>query len=102
MRTPSIDRGPERILFSRLKSVAQTRPYRSSRFKTWLRERSPGKDLHHVFGSVHGMKSSDLLSVMVEHGEHMSGEENIDWLVEQMPGAIENLLRYVEYLEEKR
>ena len=89
-------------MFSRLKSVAQTRPYRSERFKAWLREKSSGKDLHHVFGSVHGMKSSDLLAVMVEHGEHMSGEDSIDWLVEQMPEAVENLLRYVEYLEEKR
>lgn len=31
----------------------------------------------------------------------MEGEESIEWLVQQLPQGIENLLRYAQHLEER-
>jgi len=90
------------ILFSRIRNIALKQPYRSERFKTFVRERSYGGDFHHVFGSSVSLKSSDLLGVCVPHKEHMEGELDKDWIIEQMPKAIENLIEYVKYLENKK
>ncbi len=89
------------ILFSRLRNIALKKPHRSERFKKFVRERgTAGLDFHHVFGSVHGLKSTDLMGVCVSHEEHMLGELNREWILEQMPKALENLLEYVKHLEE--
>lgn len=101
MRKPSTVKGDERILFSRLKNVAQTKPRRSARFKTWLRLRHRDGDFHHVFGSVHKLKSTDLLAVIVPHKQHIEGEDSIEWLVEQVPAAISNLLAYAAEMEDR-
>lgn len=99
MRKPSTDKGDARILFSRIKHVAQTQPHRSAKFKTWLRLNHREGDFHHVFGSVHGLKSTDLLAVIVPHKTHIEGEDSIDWLVSQVPQAVQNLIRYCVHLE---
>ena len=89
------------ILFSRIRNIALKKPYRSEKFKKFVKSRS-GSDLdfHHAFGSVHGLKSTDLLGVAVGREEHSRGEMSKDWLIEQMPKAIENLIEYVKHLEE--
>ena len=90
------------ILFSRIRNVALKHPHRSEKFKAFVRSRGfHGAEFHHVFGSVHGLKSTDLLGVAVFHKEHMEGELNKEWIIEQMPGAISNLLAYVEHLEDE-
>jgi len=101
LRKPSVEKGNDRILFSRVKHVAQKSPHRSPRFKAWLKGRGALGDFHHVCGSVHKLKSTDLLAVIVPHKSHMEGEESIEWLVQQLPQGIENLLRYAQHLEER-
>ena len=89
------------ILFRRIKNIALTKPHRSRTFKEFvkLRATSEGQDFHHVFGSVHSLKSTDLLGVAVTREAHSMYGRNRAWLIEQIPGAIENLLAYVELLE---
>ncbi len=89
------------ILFSRIRNVAIKRHYKSKAFIEFVMSRHPGKTFHHVFGSVFNLKSTDLLGVPVVLKEHLEGEENRDWIIQQMPEAIDNLLLYVEYLEGK-
>ena len=89
------------IFCFRLRNLALTKPYRSAKYKAWLKEKFPkADDPHHICGSVHGMKSSDLLAIMVTRKEH--GEiQHKPVTIEQVVGAIQNLMLYVEYLESK-
>jgi len=89
------------IIFWRLKNIALKFP-QSASYQRWLRERVGNQDIHHCFKSVHGRKSTNLLSVGVDHLEHLENQHNNDWLIEKIPGAIENLLEYVLFLEERR
>lgn len=99
-RLPSTEKTDDRILFSRLRFVALHEPHRSRRFIAWLKSQEKKGEFHHVFGSVHKLKSTDLLGVIVEdHQEHMTGEQSIQWLMQQVPEAVANLLDYVKYLE---
>ena len=89
------------ILFRRIKNVALRKPYRSRRFREFVLSRLPGKTFHHVFGSVHGLKSTDLLGTAEKGTEHLEGQRDRDWLIDKIPEAVGNLLRYVEFLESK-
>lgn len=92
----------DEIMFSRFRNVALENPHRSEQFKAFVRARGPhGAEFHHVFGSVHGLKSTDMLGVAVTHSEHMEGELNKDWIIEQAPGAIRNLIAYAIWQEEE-
>ncbi len=89
------------ILFRRLKEVAIRNPYRSESFKKFVRELrdTPGYDFHHVFGSMGKVKSTDLLGVMRKHLDHMQIHSERERIIELIPEAIENLIKYVIYLE---
>lgn len=87
-----------RILFKRIRDVA-LRHGKSPKYKAWLKAKNQSKDFHHVLGSVFGRKSTDLLAVLVDREDHTVNQDNTDWLIEQIPEAIENLLEYVEHLE---
>lgn len=83
------------ILFKRIRNVALSHQ-KHEKYKQWLKKRNPGKDFHHVFGSVIGRKSTDLLAVMVTREDHTLNQENKDWLIQQIPEAIDNLLTFIE------
>ncbi len=83
----------------RMRNLALTKPYRSERYKTWLRERFPNADdPHHIFGSTMGMKSTDLMSIAVTRLEH-SDIQHKPVTPEQVLGAVSNLMEYIKYLE---
>ncbi len=89
------------IFCFRLRNLALTKPYRSERYKKWLKERFPNSDdPHHICGSVHGMKSTDLLCVAVTRKEH-SEIQHKAVTMDQVLGTISNLMEYVKYLEGK-
>ena len=92
----------EVMLFKRIRDVALRLPYRSAGFIEWLKVRASGSfDFHHLFGSVHGLKSTDLLGVLRTREQHRHLElhpmENYDLI----PEAIANLLAYVRELEDR-
>lgn len=89
------------ILFRRIRDIALRKPHHSKRYIKFVMDKSNVQDgtFHHVCGSVHGLKSTDLLGVAVNGKEHLEGEQNHDWIVEQLPKAIENLLEYVRLSE---
>jgi hypothetical protein len=91
------------IIFRRTKDVALHNPYRSPDFIKFVKELNdtPRYNFHHVFGSLGSHKSTDLLGVAVEFEMHMNGHKDRAWIIEQMPTAIDNLIKYVIYLEEK-
>src|SRR3990170_2908700 len=88
------------LLFRRLKHVALTRPGRSNKFQDFVRSQKPGSTFHHVFTATYGLKSSDFLGTAEMPVEHIAHQRDRDWLIEKIPEAIQNLLRYVETLEE--
>lgn len=96
--TDTIDTGVM-IALRRIRDVALIRPARSKKYKKWLRDKFPYCELHHVCGSVHGMKSSDYLLLPMTHEEHeqAQGESlNLDHIIR----AIRLLMMYAEELEQ--
>lgn len=89
------------ILFLRIKNVALQNPQRDEEFKDLVREQIPGSEFHHVFTSTVGMKSTDLLGVAVRPEDHNENQTNRDWLIEKIPGAIRNLIMYVNKLKKE-
>jgi len=93
----------EEILFKRIKNIALHKPHKSPQYIAFLKEKYQYQgDFHHVFGSLGSLKSTDLLGVIVSHDEHMRGESDREWIIEQLPQAIKNLIDYVVYLEQKK
>jgi hypothetical protein len=45
---------------------------KSKRYLKWMKSCYPYVDLHHILGSVHGIKFTDYLVVPVEHGHHLN------------------------------
>jgi hypothetical protein len=83
-----------------LRDEALRKPYRSEKYKKWVREQMGGSTFHHVMQAVYGMKASDLLGVALLPEIHsLQQDEKIS--VENMVKAVVNLMRYVEYLEKK-
>ena len=91
----------EQIILSRFRNLALTKPYRSERYKAWLKERYPyADDPHHIFKSTMALKSTDLLLIMVTRTEHNKIQHEPP-TVEQLLGAVSNLMEYVKHLESK-
>lgn len=93
----------DEILFRRIKDVSMTKPHRSAQFKEFVKRRSftYRPEFHHVMGSLGPLKSTDLLGVAVDPIEHREKQNDREWVIEQLPKAIENLLEYVRFLESK-
>lgn len=89
----------EKIIFSRFRNI-YLRHGKSPRYIAWLRKRFPGREIHHVYGSVHSRKSSDFGVVPVDPVEHREKQNDLRWCYDQMYQALELLIEYVEYLEE--
>ena len=87
------------ILFRKIKDVALRKPVQSERFKNFVKNDRPDVEFHHVFGSVHGLKSSGYLGVAVSRQEHSIGQDDPAWLLSKVPESIGNLLKYAELLE---
>ena len=82
------------ILFSKIRSVA-LKYGKAKQYKAWLKSTQPERDFHHVFGSSMSLKSTDWLAVMVTREDHVINQDNKDWLIHQIPIAIDNLLLYI-------
>ena len=67
----------------------------------FVRQTSGKETFHHVFGSLGSLKSTDLLGVGLNGDEHSIIEGERERLIQQIPGAIENLLNYTKLLEEE-
>lgn len=91
----------DEILFRRLKDVCMRSPVQSKRYKAWVMQEHPGKTFHHIFGSLGSLKSSGYMGVAVPFKEHSDNQDERRWLIEQLPQALDNLLRYVKELEDE-
>jgi hypothetical protein len=107
----SFQRGPinhtlneSEIIFLRIKDVALRQPYRSPAFRKFVMDRGPkmeGMEFHHVTGSVHGLKSTDLLGCAVTGNAHRAGQQHREWEISKLPEGFANLLAWAEHLEEE-
>ena len=90
-----------------LRNAALTKPARDKKYLEWLREqpcclcdRPPRSEPHHIYGSVHGMKSSDYGAVPVCRECHNFYEQN----PKENAGLVEHqvvcLMRYLTTLRE--
>jgi hypothetical protein len=80
-----------------MRSEALRRPYRSERYKEFVTKKE--KDPHHIYGSVHGLKSTDLAIIPVTRLEHV-GIQNKPVTQSQIREAIRWNWEYIKHLEE--
>jgi hypothetical protein len=74
---------------------------KSKSFIQFTKHRKTGKDFHHLLGSSHGIKLTDLLGVCVDHKEHLTKIENdkANACRKYLAEAISNLFHYIIFLE---
>ncbi len=73
---------------------------KSPRYLAWLRKRYPDKQVHHLIGSMTGIKLNDLLCVAVTAEEHEQAErEKIKFFGERLSESINNLIIYLEEIK---
>jgi hypothetical protein len=96
------NKSDSQILFKRIKDVAFRNAAKSEEFKKFVRDQKPGSEFHHVFGSIGPKKTTDYLGVALTNEEHTRAHFDNDYLISLMPEAIENILKYVKYLEQKK
>jgi hypothetical protein len=89
------------ILFKRIKNVALRNPDRDEEFIEMVMGDTSSCTFHHVCSSVHGLKSTDYLGVAVNAEEHNAKQPERDWLIQWIPQAIENMIKYILYLKAK-
>jgi hypothetical protein len=91
------------ILFLRIRDACLKHPYRSPAFMDFVRKRSllNGVEFHHLAGSVHGLKSTDLFGVAVTVEWHRQCTIYSEANRSKIPEALLNLFAYIEFLEEK-
>ena len=88
----------EKELYGRMKH--NIIPAKSKKYITWLKEREPHKEPHHIIGSQGALKLSDYLIVMVSRSEHNKAEAfRIKFFFENIHIAINNLIEYARHLE---
>jgi hypothetical protein len=77
-------------------------PAKSNKFLKWMREQNPNKELHHLLGSQGKLKLTDYLIVAVTREQHQKAEAfKILYFFENIHTAINNLIKYVRFLEGK-
>lgn len=91
-----------RILFSRCRDQALIEPARSRDYKKFIIG-GMALDPHHVFGSVHGLKSTDYGIVAVSPLEHQTrqNQDEVEWGIDLLPQVFRNNWRYIQFLENK-
>ena len=85
------------ILVKRIKNIALTNPQKDPEFIAFVMRDKSGCTFHHVFSSVHGLKSTDYLGVAANAEDHTKNQKERDWLISWIPAAISNLIRYIIY-----
>ena len=88
------------ILFRRVKDVA-LRYGPSASFMRWRKDRYPGLDAHHVFGSAFSRKSTDFLTVSLDRQTHTETHADRDKIIELLPAAVNDLIQYCIWLEQQ-
>lgn len=87
-------------LYGRVKH--NIKPAKSSRLIKWMKEENPNKEIHHLIGSTGKLKLTDYLVVAVTREEHARAEAfKILFFFEHIHEAINNLITYTQYLENK-
>ena len=74
--------------------------HRSKKFKKWFHDEYPDRQMHHVFGSYTGIKTSDYCSAFVDDALHTYAEKyKSEFAIEFLPRMINVMQRYIIYLE---
>ncbi len=77
--------------------------HRSKKFKKWFHNEYPEMEMHHVFGSYTGIKTSDYCSVPIGHKDHTYAEiHKSESAMVFLPDMINVMQGYIIYLENKK
>ena len=77
--------------------------HRSKKFKKWFHDEYPDLQMHHVFGSYTGIKTSDLCSVPVDDKTHTYAEKHkSEFAIEFLPIMINIMQKRIICLENER
>jgi len=96
--SPEIEHQIKYIIFTRLKNVIGF--HRSQQFKDWFHQRYPDKDIHHVFGSIGKLKTSDYCSAPLGRIQHSTIPNEADWAIDNLELMIDCMIQYIRHLEE--
>lgn len=78
------------------------KPWKSKGFLSFMKERFPDKDLHHLLGSVGPLKLTDLLVVPLSRQQHQSAHCEAETAFEDnLAEALNYVQQYITYLEAK-
>lgn len=80
-------------LYKRLRSL---KVRRSEAYKKWLKKKYPGKELHHLIGSMTGIKLNDYLLLPVDRETHLGAEaQKREFCIEHLHESLGLLFEYI-------
>ena len=81
------------ILYKQLRNLPC---YKNADYLKWLRERNPDKTIHHLIGSMTGIKLNDYLLIPLTIQEHEEAERHkIEFCIDNLHIALNNLFEWV-------
>ncbi len=85
------------ILYKKLRNL----PIRKSKkYMDWVKAKYPHKEIHHIIGSMTGIKLNDYLLIPLTHEEHeMAERHKIDMCIQGLPESLNILFEYIKELE---
>lgn len=87
-------------LYHRLRNIPV---YKSKKFLKWVKEKYPTLEIHHLLGSMTGIKLNDYLVKPVTRREHLEAEQHkIDFAIDNLPRSLNILFEYIKQLEESK
>lgn len=87
------------ILYKQLRNLPI---YKSKKFLAWVKQKYPDKEVHHLLGSMTGIKLNDYLVKPVQRQEHLEAEKHKqDFAIANLPQSLNILFQYIKELELK-
>lgn len=90
----------EKAIYIRLKDNLDK--HKSKQYLNWVRKGFPSLELHHLFGSHTGSKTTDYMILPLTREEHQLAElMKSEFAIDNLHIALNILQTYVKYLESK-
>jgi len=87
-------------LYKQLRNIQPV--YRSKKFINWVKAKYPQYEVHHLLGSMTGIKLNDYLVKPVTRREHLEAEQHkIDFAIDNLARSLNILFEYIKHLEDK-
>jgi len=87
-------------MYHRLRNFIK--PWKSKGYMSWVKQKYPNRDIHHLIGSQTAIKLSDMLIYPVDRKTHEYAEAHKEeFFLHTLPESLNLLGKYIHYLEDK-